>query len=310
MMNLVKKIIWPGAGKYIIAVSGGIDSVVLLDSLASNATKHSYELMVAHFDHGIRKDSAKDAKFVKNLAAKYGLKFDSRKVKLGKNASEALAREKRYEFLLAICKKNNASGIITAHHLDDRIETALFNYHRGTGRRGLVPFNNSNILRPFINISRQDIETYAKENKLTWQEDPTNQDLRYARNRIRLEIIPKLEKANPNFRKDFKNLLNALQKDNQKIEALLSQKLAKVADRVTNSKIDLKRSGLIKMPQSVCAEFMHYSLKQLDPASEISSSQINRLVHFAKTAKAAAVFTIGQNFLAKATKQTITLQKT
>src|SRR5690606_26701133 len=105
--------------KYIVAVSGGVDSVVLLDML-SKKTEH--ELIVAHFDHGIRPDSHEDAAFVQKLAQRYGHTFEMKREELGAYASEATARERRYAFLGALAKKHQAA-VMTAHHLDDLVET-------------------------------------------------------------------------------------------------------------------------------------------------------------------------------------------
>src|SRR5690606_16183672 len=105
--------------KYLVAVSGGIDSVVLLDKLASEGT---HELVVAHFDHGIRKESFLDAQFVERLSKKYGVPFETRREELGKYASEELARERRYAFLREMAAKHDAT-IVTAHHMNDIAET-------------------------------------------------------------------------------------------------------------------------------------------------------------------------------------------
>src|SRR5688572_27728765 len=121
-------------GKYIVAVSGGVDSMVLLHLLSQHSQS---ELIVAHFDHGIRPDSAEDRKLVEKTAKKYGLEFVYREGELGPGASEAEAREARYGFLQIIKVKHNAKAIVTAHHQDDMLETAIINMLRGTGRKGL-----------------------------------------------------------------------------------------------------------------------------------------------------------------------------
>src|SRR5690606_41547248 len=110
------------------AVSGGIDSVVLLDMLSHVP---GLKLVVTHFDHGIRPDSAQDAVFVEELAAHYGLPFETKRVELGTKASEELARRHRYAFLRDVAARYNAK-IITAHHADDVIETVAINHIRGT----------------------------------------------------------------------------------------------------------------------------------------------------------------------------------
>jgi tRNA(Ile)-lysidine synthase len=170
--------------KYIIAVSGGVDSVVLLDMM-TKASKD--ELIVAHFDHGIREDSAEDAQFVSELANKYGLVYKSKREELGKNASEALARERRYAFLRGLAKEYNAR-IVTAHHLDDLVETVVINVQRGTGWRGLAVLD-SGVMRPLIDTPKQHIISYAQANGLAWREDSTNASDAYLRNRIRRKTM-------------------------------------------------------------------------------------------------------------------------
>lgn len=170
--------------KYVLAVSGGVDSVVLLDMLVK---KGDNELIVAHFDHGIRDDSKSDAIFVAELAEKYGLPFETKREELGPNASEEKARDRRYEFLRAVAKKYDAK-LVTAHHSDDVIESIAINLTRGTGWRGLAVLD-SDILRPLLYITKSEIITYAKKNKLKWREDSTNAGDDYLRNRIRRKII-------------------------------------------------------------------------------------------------------------------------
>lgn len=175
-----------------VAVSGGVDSVVMLDLLARNS---GLELIVAHFDHGIRKDSSKDRNFVENLAKKHGLVFESEQGQLGADASEETAREARYKFLKNIQKRYSADAIVTAHHEDDLIETAVINILRGTGPRGLASLSSRpGLLRPLLGFTKHQIKNYADKNSLQWREDPTNQDIKYLRNYVRLEILPKMSK--------------------------------------------------------------------------------------------------------------------
>jgi tRNA(Ile)-lysidine synthase len=166
--------------KFVVAVSGGVDSVVLLHMLKQRGEN---ELVVAHFDHGIRDDSSIDAEFVRDLAKNYDLKFETRREELGTSASEELARDRRYEFLRSVAKKHNAK-IVTAHHSDDVVETIGINLTRGTGWRGLAVLD-SDIVRPLLGMNKNDILKYAKDNGLTWHEDSTNASDNYLRNRIR-----------------------------------------------------------------------------------------------------------------------------
>jgi tRNA(Ile)-lysidine synthase len=168
---------------YIVAVSGGVDSVVLLDMLAKT---HS-NLIVAHFDHGIRDESADDAKFVGELATKYGLKFETKREELGVGTSEEQARTRRYEFLRAVAKKYKAK-IVTAHHGGDVIETIAINLQRGTGWRGLAVLDSSDIVRPLLHVQKSELVNYAKQHKLQWREDSTNASDEYLRNRLRKKL--------------------------------------------------------------------------------------------------------------------------
>lgn len=174
--------------RYIIAVSGGVDSVVLLDMLASDHFEvKKTDLIVAHFDHGIRQESAGDAEFVHELSEKYGLSFEVRREELGADASEELARERRYVFLRSIAKKYDAK-IVTAHHADDVVETIAINLIRGTGWRGLAVLNSPDIWRPLLPMRKADIISYAKKHELTWREDQTNSDTKYLRNDLRQKL--------------------------------------------------------------------------------------------------------------------------
>jgi len=170
--------------KYLLAVSGGIDSVVMLDMLARRG---EHELIVAHFDHGIREDSHFDAAFVGELARQYNLPFIMAREELGKDASEDLARTRRYTFLRASAEREGAV-IATAHHADDIIETVAINLLRGTGWRGLAVLDAPDVVRPLLAKTKQDNIRYALKHRLEWVEDSTNQTDAYLRNRIRRRL--------------------------------------------------------------------------------------------------------------------------
>lgn len=167
--------------KYVLAVSGGIDSVVLLDMFVKKYGAHN--LLVAHFDHGIRASSRGDALFVEQLAEKYACAYIGCREELGADVGEAHARSRRYRFLHAVAGKEGAR-LVVAHHLDDLVETVVLQFQRGTGWRGLTPFGQD-VERPLLSMTKQDILEYAAKNSLKWCEDETNQSGVYARNRIR-----------------------------------------------------------------------------------------------------------------------------
>ena len=147
--------------KRVVAVSGGVDSVVLLDMLAAEGVN----IVVAHFDHGIRPDSAADARFVKALAARYGVEYIGKREELGADASEELARERRYAFLHEVAQKHHAK-LVTAHHLDDLIETIALNMRRGTRWQGLRAMSDERIERPLLKRTKSELIAYALETRL------------------------------------------------------------------------------------------------------------------------------------------------
>lgn len=198
--------------KYVVAVSGGIDSVVLLDMLATKklviqpgqASTRDDELTVAHFDHGIRDDSAHDARFVKGVAESYGLPFVGRREELGAGASEETARRARYTFLRQVAVDTNAL-IVTAHHADDAVETVAINLTRGTGWRGLAVLDTPMIARPLLGFSKQQLRNYALTQRLEWVEDSTNGTDAYLRNRLRRRIQRQLGRADAEALRQLRN---------------------------------------------------------------------------------------------------------
>lgn len=177
-------------GCYVVAVSGGVDSMVLLDIVRQLP---QLRLVVAHFDHGIRPDAAKDRELVAQVAQQYGLPFVYDEGNLGAQASEAVAREARYNFLDQVRVASRAQAILTAHHQDDMLETAIINIIRGTGRRGLSSLRSrGHIARPLLVFNKEQIRRYAKAHDLTWHEDSTNTDQKYLRNYVRHRILNRL----------------------------------------------------------------------------------------------------------------------
>ena len=157
--------------KKILAVSGGVDSMVLFDLYKND------DVIVAHFDHGTRPSSKQDAEFVQKICQENNIKCIVETANLGENVSEALARECRYNFLNQVAKVQNAK-IYTAHHQDDLLESIIINLLRGTEWRGLVPMGSQNIARPFIEKGwrKKDIIKYAGKRKLKFRQDPTNNE--------------------------------------------------------------------------------------------------------------------------------------
>ena len=288
------KLILPKPGRYVVAVSGGLDSICLLDLLAS---RPEYELIVAHFDHGMRRGSKDDLKFVASLAAQYGLPFVSSRVELGASASEADARTKRYRFLRQTRKQAAAVAILTAHHQDDRLETLVINLIRGTGRHGVSSIGISkDIKRPLLNVSRKELEAYASAHTLVWREDPTNDSDQYLRNYIRHHILPKISDSD---KADLVQLMNRQVELNAQIDSLAMRFI----DQEDLSKLSLKALNQLSFKES--RDLVSVWLRRNELFS-FNRTTIERLTVAAKTKRAGTLINVygktnvkvGKDFLA------------
>lgn len=260
------------SGRYIVAVSGGVDSVVLLDLLRQQL---GLQLVVAHYDHGIREDSAEDRKLVAELAKQHGLPFVYDEGVLGENSSEALAREKRYEFLYKVRLQTKARGIITAHHQDDLLETTLLNLMRGTHRKGLTSLKSTDsIKRPLLHTPKHRIISYARANGLTWREDATNRDTKYRRNYVRHTLMPKLAPAQ-------RQRLLAHLKYMQRINHELDRELANLLHVQPGGTV-LDRRYFIRLPHDVSQELLAAWLRR-HGIRNFDKRGLDRIVVAAKT---------------------------
>jgi tRNA(Ile)-lysidine synthase len=229
------------SGKYVIAVSGGVDSLVLFHRLLKEP---AVTMVVAHYDHGIRPDSAEDRQWVGALAKQQNLVFVYEEGKLGPGASEAMARQARYKFLRRVLKEQGGQAIITAHHQDDMLETAIINLIRGTGRKGLASLaDTADIRRPLLAVPKADILAYAKKHGLVWHEDSTNLDDNYLRNHIRHNIVPRFSAQQ---RQELLTHITDMAARNKLLDELL----------VTPADNQLQRLDFIKLPHAVAKEVM------------------------------------------------------
>jgi tRNA(Ile)-lysidine synthetase-like protein len=303
--GFLEKITWPTPGKYIIAVSGGVDSVVLLHLLkyfAVVASKeqarqsfdgeipdqarddNAYELIVAHADHGWRADSKTDAEFVHNLAKGYNLPFELAVLKL-KGKSEAEARGARYRFLEAVKENYNSKAIIMAHHLDDRIETAVFNLLRGTNIYGLAALRSTpTLVRPLIEVTKTEIINYAKNHKLEWREDSSNNDISYARNRIRRQLIPQLEKKNKNFNQEMIDLIGRAEKLSRSIISLAT-KLIIYNGKITPNTVELPMEFIRSLQLPVLRHVLVIASRIIKPGAQLKLLTVEQAALHLKTGR-------------------------
>jgi tRNA(Ile)-lysidine synthetase-like protein len=286
------------AGKYVVAVSGGVDSMVLLDILAR---RPELELVVAHFDHGIRLDAAADRQLVEKIAIRYQLPFVTAEGKLAPTASEATARAARYAFLRQVRQEQGAQAIITAHHQDDLLETMVLNIMRGTGRKGLSSLGSSedDILRPLLHVPKTAIHEYVRSYPdVIWHEDSTNSDERYLRNYIRRKVIPRLSGED---RAQLLAYAARASQANPAIDALIGRDIA-----AHSGNEGLSRSWFIALPYAVSCEAMASWLR-LAGIADFDRKAIEALVVTAKTAAPGKRRDINAERLLNVTKTTLQL---
>nr|WP_315246370.1 tRNA lysidine(34) synthetase TilS [uncultured Flavobacterium sp.] len=221
--------------KLFLAVSGGLDSMVLLHLFQ----QLEYEIAVLHCNFQLRGlESFGDQDFIRNYCEENNIsifttQFDTEAfAKDYKLSTQIAARELRYNWFYELLEIHNFDYILTAHHADDNLETFIINLSRGTGLDGLVgiPEQNDKIIRPLLPFSREEILNYAKENTIKWREDSSNASNKYLRNKIRHDLVPVLKEINPNFLKAFQKTQSYLQESNEMAEdasIMIYQQVAK-----------------------------------------------------------------------------------
>lgn len=297
--------------KYVVAVSGGVDSMVLLHQLVNGVCEGlsvaPHNIIVAHFEHGIRDDSPEDEKLVRRVAQQYGLTYESASGKLGISASEAHARKVRYNFLRQCCIKYKAQ-LVTAHHQDDLIETMIINLIRGTGWRGLVSLDSSfQILRPLLAQSKHAILRYAHAHSLEWREDSTNNNEAYTRNYVRLRLIPAMQRKDPEFLETFLELHSKTYLVKSKIATELQKYITNY--RQTDCSYIAPRYNIIMLPRLVAHEVVYTILVRLDPDWHPSTRQIHSLLNFIKTGRPHKIFELNKQVKITLTQQKVQFKK-
>ncbi|WP_426486053.1 tRNA lysidine(34) synthetase TilS [Flavobacterium sp. 2] len=221
--------------KLFLAVSGGLDSMVLLHLLK----KLPYEIAVLHCNFQLRGlESFGDQEFIQNYCKQNSIpffttQFDTKAFAEDyKLSTQVAARELRYSWFYELLEEENFDYILTAHHADDNLETFIINLTRGTGLDGLtgIPEQNDKIIRPLLPFPREEILKYAEENKIAWREDSSNASNKYLRNKIRHDLVPILKEINPNFLNAFQKTQSYLQESQEMTEdasIMIYQQVAK-----------------------------------------------------------------------------------
>lgn len=249
--------------RVVVGVSGGVDSVVLLDVLAG-LNSPNLELHVAHLDHGLRPESAVEAEFVRNLAERYSLPFHTERIDVRALAAsrcsglEEAARKARYDFLLSVAARVGAGRIAVGHHADDQAETVLLHLLRGAGLNGLTgmsPLREDGVFRPFLSYERREIEEYARERGLTWVEDASNQSIDFRRNRIRHELLPLLERDyNPSIRAALLRLAEVARAADAYISGEAARKMQGRVRELSGGRFVVTVESLLDLPAALQRE--------------------------------------------------------
>ena len=196
---------------FLLAVSGGIDSMVMLDFFLKNQSNLNFKISVCHINHNYHSKSLKMSKIVLNYCNKNNIEYFNvvLKKQILNNNIESQLRKKRYNGLEKVRKSIGADYIVTAHHFDDQIETALMRILNSSSLDSIMGIKTLNniIFRPLIDISKDEINLYATKNKIVYGVDPTNSDISLTRNFLRKKVVPLLEKIKPNLAIPFKDFI-------------------------------------------------------------------------------------------------------
>lgn len=279
-----------GKERVLIAVSGGIDSMALLDIMVRLAPTMKLELSVAHFDHGLRgEESQADATFVVEQAKLRGLKSyvgrgDVKRLASLQNLSiEESARKARYQFLTRVAKKHEYSVVLTAHNANDNAETLILNLMRGSGVSGLAAIPPLRLLtdgvivaRPLLGTERREIEAYAEEVGLEWREDSTNASMKHTRNRVRHELLPMLEGYNPGIVGTLNSTAEIMRGLEQYLSHAVDLAIRKVVVEKTPENVQLNLGHLKHYLPAIQAEIVQRTVSKTFDIPPISYGAIER----------------------------------
>ena len=251
---------FPGAGGTVLcAVSGGRDSVCLLHYLCSLARRCGFSVAAGHYNHHMRPTAQRDEDYVRSLCEQLDVPFYTDGCDVVAAAREAglgveeMGRRLRYEFLERLADRLGAQRVATAHHQADQAETVLLNLLRGTGPEGLggIPPVRGRLIRPLLNTSREEIEAYLAEHGLGHVEDETNESLNFARNRLRHNVMPELEKIHPALRRSIARTAQIVSRENRYLDELAAGYLpgagAEISCAVLQSAPEVLRPRMVRL---------------------------------------------------------------
>ena len=262
--------------RVVVAVSGGPDSVALLHALSRLRPDWDLTLHIAHLDHGLRDESHEDAAFVRDLGARWRIPatIERRDVSAlcaqGGWSLEDGARRIRYQFLLDVARRQSASHVALAHTADDQAETVLMRLVRGTGLLGLGaipiarPVETVWLVRPLLEVWRREVMAYLKRERLESREDPTNQDRRFVRNRIRHELLPLLERHyNPNIKGALTQLAEQSQWDSRYLEEAAGRLWKRMAKIHPPAQVAISVASFLRQPKALQRQLARRAIQRV-----------------------------------------------
>jgi tRNA(Ile)-lysidine synthase len=285
-----ENLLLPGE-KIFVACSGGPDSVALFHLLRELAPAWKWSLGLLHFNHRLRgRASDRDERFVKRLAEAYGLPVISeraRRSKMRRSARmspEEYARHERYGFFCRQARRHRIKKVALAHTRDDQAETVLMRLLQGTGPRGLggirpdLQYEGVRFVRPLLEFSKKELRAYLRQKKMPFCVDATNTSERFVRNKIRLRLLPWIEREiNPKVSAALARFPAILEEENRMVEELEATAWKKSYSGMSKRKLRLDRRVFLKLPPTLQFRILGRALRRLDPTSGLSFDAWGRL---------------------------------
>ena len=274
--------------KIVLGVSGGPDSITMLDILRQIQEEFDFEIVVAHINHMIRKEAIQDEEYVKKYCEKNSIEFFVKRIdvmsvaNIRKIGTEEAGRFVRYEFFDEILKQTESNKIAIAHNKNDKVETIIMHLLRGSGLSGLKGIEpiRENVIRPLIECERKEIEKYCDENRLEPRIDKTNFENDYTRNKIRNIVIPYIEKElNPNIIETIDRLSEVVKKEDRYLEKVALDVYDKILIKQEPGQIMLELKGFNEQDEVIKSRIILYTVKKLFGSSQgIEKIHINDII--------------------------------
>ncbi len=277
----------PRSGETVVAaLSGGADSVALLDALVEAGRRQGFRVVAAHLDHALRSGSTLDVEFCRNLCARFGVPIHVSsadvRARAGRDGAglEAAARAERYAFLRQVAEVEAASVVAVAHTRDDQAETFLLRLVRGAGSAGLGAMRPrfGSIIRPLLGVGRREVLEHLRARGLDWREDETNADLRFSRNRVRHELIPYLERHfNPGVRETLARAASLLADEHERL-AESAADLYRQASRRSAEGVLLDGETLRRTPRALARQMVRAALLEAGGLERVKAAHVEKIL--------------------------------